>query len=118
MLSTELETLPIIDVELGKKLLGDKEDIIDDILELLIDSLPNELATIQRSYAKEEYERMLSVVHRLHGAVCYSPTPRLKLVLSHLETRLKHNIIDELPVLLDMLEYETKEVINAKKFTI
>lgn len=117
MLATQLRTLPIIDFELGKQLVGDRTELIQDILSLLIDSLPSELETIKTSYDLQEYECMLAAVHRLHGAVCYSPTPRLKLVLSHLETRLKNNIIDELPLLLKLLELETKEVIKAKNFT-
>ena len=113
----ELRTLPIIDKVLEKKLAGNTHDTITDILPLLIDSLPKELADIKRSYDEKQYDRMLYAVHRLHGAVCYSPTPRLKLVLSHLETRLKNNIIDELPILLGLLEFETKEVINAKNIS-
>src|SRR5690242_3339674 len=113
----ELRTLPIIDKALEKKLAGTQINTMNDILYLLIDSLPKELADIKRSYDEKQYERMLYAVHRLHGAVCYSPTPRLKLVLSHLETHLKNNIIDELPFLLGLLEFETKEVINAKNFS-
>jgi len=114
MLAIELRNLPIIDIDTGKKALGNNEELIKDVLRLLIDTLPNEIATIKRSYHSHQYDRMLAAVHRLHGAVCYSPTPRLKLVLSHLESHLKHNIIDELPLLIDTLENETKEVINAR----
>lgn len=116
MLSTELRTLPFIDIELGKKILGNNEEAIKDVLRLLVAALHTELAAIKSSYNEQQYENMLTVVHRLHGAVCYTPTPRLKLVLSHLETNLKNNIIDRLPLMLETLEYETTEVINANRF--
>lgn len=114
MLATQLNTLPIIDQDLQRKLLGDTKDTIPDILDLLIDSLPHDVAAIKAALETKSHEQMLALVHRLHGAVCYSPTPRLKLVLSLLETQLRNNIIDELPSLLELLEKETKEVIRAR----
>ena len=114
MFITELSKLPVIDIEYGKKILGNNETIIKDVLLLLINLLPDELEKIKLSYKKQQYGHLLTAIHRLHGAVCYSPTPRLKLVLSLLETELKNNIIDRLPLLLDTLEHETKEVMDTK----
>jgi two-component system sensor histidine kinase BarA len=95
--------LPIIDWEQGIRLAGGKQDLAEEMLGLLIQTLPNDILTIKQAHDQQtRYQR----IHRLHGAICYCGLPRLKNVLGQLETELKTSRMVNLPTLLDQLETE------------
>lgn len=101
-----LNHLPVIDWELCVKVAGDKEELAAEILQELMTNLSNDVTTIRNLYLESNYSALLRKVHKLHGAVCYSGLPRLKITISHLETALKNNIISSLLSLLDQLHAE------------
>lgn len=103
---TELTHLPVIDWELGLKLAGNKIELAEEMLELFIGNLSKELSTIKHHYFEQNYKELLRHVHRVHGALCYCGLPRLKTVITKLETELKNNIIMSLPSLLNQLDTE------------
>jgi two-component system, NarL family, sensor histidine kinase BarA len=100
------ENLPVIDWEQSIKLAGNKRELANDILVLLIKDLPDDTSAINASYKAQNYQEMLRQVHKLHGALCYCGLPRLKTVVSRLETELKNNIMDSLPPLIETLDNE------------
>ena len=102
----ELDHLSVIDWELGIKLAGNKRDLAEEILNMLIKNLPDDMSAITQLYHDKNYLGLLQRVHKLHGAICYCGLPRLKTVLSHLETDLKSHIMDSLPSLHDQLHAE------------
>lgn len=102
----ELEHLPIIDWDLGIKLAGNQQPLAHDLLGLLVNSLPQEVFTIKDLHAKKNYPELTKQVHKLRGAVAYCGLPRLKTLLSLLETELKNHIMFSLPPLIDQLDVE------------
>ena len=86
-----LKTNEHIDLELGKKLAGGKEQLAIEMLEMLSESIPEDIAEIEKAYEDKEYKSLLDLIHRFHGAVCYAGTPRLKHLTEDLETQLKTN---------------------------
>jgi two-component system sensor histidine kinase BarA len=108
----DLENLLFIDWELGKKLAGNKIDLAEDLLEMLVKSLPDDLAQIKTLYNKQDYSELLKAVHKLHGAFSYCGTPRLKIVAAHLESNLKNNIINDLSTLLNQLDFEVSNLLE------
>lgn len=104
----ELDKLPIINWELGIKLAGGNKKLAEDVLEVLIKTLPADIHTIQQLYLAQSYQTLRQQVHKLHGAVCYCGTPRLKTLLAQLEITLKNNIITDLSSLLNQLDVEVK----------
>jgi two-component system sensor histidine kinase BarA len=105
-LDKKLNQLPVLDWELSMKMAGGKREVAEEILSMLLDTLPNEKISIQSLYEQQQIADLTQRVHKLHGAVCYCGTPRLKIVLNHIETQLKNNIMDDLPILLDRLSKE------------
>jgi two-component system, NarL family, sensor histidine kinase BarA len=87
------QSLPVIDWKLGATLLGNKEDAAKEILGLFIKGLPEEIANIKKLHLDGNYTLLRSSVHKLHGAICYCGTPRLKVIIASLETELKNNIM-------------------------
>lgn len=111
-MNMELRDLPIIDWEQGLKLAGNREDLAKEILGMLAKRLEHDLTLIKELNAKGDYNALRDEAHKLHGAVCYCGTPRLKSVLAKLETDLKNNIMDDLPNLLDQLNVEVTLVLE------
>lgn len=111
----KLEDMPVIDWEEGIRLAGHKKELARDIINMLARDLPHELASIHKQHREKNYQELLKTVHKLHGAVCYTGTPRLKRVLVSLETQLKTNIMDGSPSLLDQLDTEVNRLLEHIK---
>ena len=88
------------------KLAGNKRELAEEMLALFIKDLPKDVIAIHQSYQDHNFVEMLRQVHKLHGALCYCGLPRLKTVVSRLETELKSNIMDSLPILTELLKSE------------
>ena len=78
----------IIDLELGKTLVGSKV-AAKKMLAMLVAVLPQERKAIKDSLEKKDLIRFLSLVHKLHGGTCYCGVPRLKQAAFDLEVALK-----------------------------
>jgi two-component system sensor histidine kinase BarA len=107
-----LSDLPVIDWEQGKKLAGNNSGLANEIIEMLIKRLPQDLESINQLSKIPDYLALRNEVHKLHGAVCYCGTPRLKATLMKLETDLKNHIMIDLPYLLDRLNDEVQQVLD------
>ena len=108
----DLSNLPVIDWDLALKLAGQKPDLAKELLALLLKGLPQDFDNINEAYQRKNYIEMLRLVHKLHGALCYCGTPRLKTLIARLEFELKNNIIENLPTLVELLNIEVKRVLE------
>ncbi len=71
-----MDELKHIDLEHGKKVVGD-EDIARNLLKMLIDNLPKYLSSIRNSRSAKSWHQLGDDVHGLKGATCYTSTPML-----------------------------------------
>lgn len=101
----EVRHLPIIDWEQAIRVANNK-DLAQEILSMLIKQLPKDLANIKQAHEENNFSDLLRLVHKLHGALCYTGALRLKMIISHLETDLKRNIMDNLTPLITQLSQE------------
>jgi two-component system sensor histidine kinase BarA len=108
----KLQQLPIIDWEEGTRLAGHKKELARDILNMLVRDLPNEMRTMRQLHEEKNFAELVKSVHKLHGAVCYTGTPRLKTLLAALETQLKTNIMDGSSSLLQQLDTEVSYLLE------
>ncbi len=102
----------VIDWELGLKLAGNKKELADEMLTMLVKSLPEEIEKIRQLKEKNDSKELLQRLHKLHGAVCYCGVPRLKRAIHSLESALKKNKHEELPELFKQFESEMDDVIS------
>lgn len=79
----------IIDFELAKRMLNGKEELVHDMLNLLVNSLPEEQIKLQEHYTKEEWPAIQGIAHKLKGGASYCGTIRLKEACSQLEEAIK-----------------------------
>jgi two-component system sensor histidine kinase BarA len=102
----DLSHLPVIDWEQAIKTAGNQKTLAEDILRLLLQTLPEEASRISLLGKEKNYTELLKKVHKLHGALCYCGLPRLKTIVECLETNLKNNIMINLPSILDQFNTE------------
>ena len=86
-----------------------KEDLALDMLQMLIDSIPHNIIKIEQAMNMQDDESLLKIIHKLHGACCYTGVPQLKKLSHSIETALKQhssiaNIEPELLEILDELQ--------------
>lgn len=68
---------------------GGKCQLMKDMLNMLLASLPASREALQRAVAADDGTALLQQIHKLHGACCYTGVPRLKQLAELLETQLK-----------------------------
>ncbi len=103
-----LDDLPILDQAAGLKLAGQNIALAEEILSLFIKELETEVPVFHTLLSSKNYQELQRRVHKLHGACCYTGTPRLKTLLHTLETELKSPIMENLAPILDQLDTEVR----------
>ncbi len=68
---------------------GGKVELANEMLNMLLLSIPETLTLLEESQEKEDTAHLLSIMHKFHGACCYTGVPRLKKLAETLETALK-----------------------------
>ena len=77
------------DWEASLRLMGNKEAVTEELALLLRDMLPEFGSQLQTAFEKNDLFNIQIVAHKLHGGLCYVVTPRLKYLISQLETACK-----------------------------
>lgn len=81
--------LPVIDLELGAKLLDGDEAIARSMIKELAAILPESLQDLQNAFRAKDIKKLADVAHYVHGGACYCGTPRLKAAALALEKQAK-----------------------------
>ncbi len=84
-----LQTSRHVDWELALLRAAGKPQLAREMLQLLIDSLPQTLADLDKYRASHQRDALIQLVHKLHGATCYTGVPRIKALSELIETELK-----------------------------
>ncbi|QSX39851.1 two-component sensor histidine kinase BarA [Shewanella cyperi] len=87
-----------------------KQDLALDMLQMLVESLPDTVAKIELALDRHDNEQMVTVVHKLHGASCYCGVPTTQKLCQDIESSLKRggDISDVEPEILELLDELTK----------
>lgn len=83
------ERLAVLDREEGLRLAAGKIDLEEDMLRMLIESLPGERLRIEQYITTNANEELLEVIHKLHGACRYCGVPQLRACCQRAEELLK-----------------------------
>lgn len=87
-----LKPVPLIDWDTALQRAAGKQDLAQEMLQLLVQSLPQAEQQIEQALADNDQQLLLHALHKLHGACCYTGVPRLKNLLEALETQLKKGV--------------------------
>lgn len=117
--SNERNTM-IIDWQAALKQSANKEDLARDMLQMLVDYIPEVNAIVESALEDEhcDTEQLIHYVHKLHGSSSYCGVPRLKSVCAAIEKALRSGAtIEEIePELFELQDEMEKVVASAKPY--
>jgi len=102
----------IFDHKLALKLADNKYQLAKEMFEMLIACLPKHQNELDEAFQKQDLKELLMATHKLHGAVCYSGTPRLTAAIYQLESALKTNNTKEIKKLYQQVIEEIYTVLE------
>jgi two-component system sensor histidine kinase BarA len=100
-----------IDWKLSIKMAGGKEELAKDMIQMLIQHIPQARDEINTAKMANSLDELLRVVHKFHGATCYVGVPRLTRCAKNYETHLKtHGLKQDVENLHQQLMAEMERV--------
>lgn len=108
-----------LDWPLALRQAANKEDLARDLLQMLIEFLPQVSDRVKAVLEGEEDDTILDLIHKLHGSCSYSGVPRLKQLCFYLEQQLRQGVSngDLEPEWLELLD-EIELVETEAKFQL
>lgn len=102
-----------LDWSLATRQAANKPDLARDLLQMLLDSLPDVQQHIETLLAGHPVADTLPLIHKLHGSCGYSGVPRLKQLSYTLETALRKgtDVLELEPEWLELLD----EIANVRR---
>ncbi|WP_419148810.1 two-component sensor histidine kinase BarA [Pseudoalteromonas 'SMAR'] len=96
----------MLDWPLALQRAGNKPDLALEMLNMLLTSAAETLEQIETAHEQSDVQTLLKVIHKFHGACCYTGVPTLKKLAEIIETALKQNrpISDIEPELFDLID--------------
>jgi len=88
-----------IDMNLGLELVGGREELATQMLDLFISMIPEHQTEIDTALKNKDSKQLAAAAHKFLGATCYVGTPYLKQITKKLETAAKQenpNNLDEI----------------------
>lgn len=79
----------MIDWQLALQRAGGKEDLANEMLSMLLLSIPETQKLISEAFDDSDSKELLSIIHKFHGACCYTGVPKIKNLAETIETALK-----------------------------
>jgi two-component system sensor histidine kinase BarA len=101
-----------IDWSLSIKLAGNKVDLAQEMLIMLIESLPSDKGRIIQTYRARDFFELREQVHKLHGACCYVGVPKLKNIAKELEAAIAAQSTEQIKNYISHLEDEIDEILS------
>ncbi len=78
-----------LDWELALQRAAGKVELAKEMLQILLKSLPDTLQELRNFMATDQREPLIQLIHKLHGATCYTGVPHIKQLTEIIETQLK-----------------------------
>jgi two-component system sensor histidine kinase BarA len=107
----------VVDWQAALKQSANKEDLAKEMLQMLIDYIPEVSSVVEEALEDETYsiEELLHHVHKLHGSCSYSGVPKLKAVCAEIEKSLRSGsaIEDVEPELFELQDEMDKVLTTA-----
>ena len=96
----------MLDWGLALQRAGNKPDLALEMLNMLLSSVPETLQQLESAQDAEDLPTLLKVVHKFHGACCYTGVPTLKKLAEIIETGLKQEkpLSDIEPELFELVD--------------
>lgn len=108
------ESLPVIDLMLGAKLLGCNEQAAQKMINELAALLVDNLRDLRSAYTARDSKKLDDIAHYIYGGSCYCGVPRLQAAASAFEKALRSVPPVDFSAAYQNLCQEIEAVITAK----
>jgi len=105
---------PSVDLALCAKTVGGDEAMAKELITMLKNALPQHQLEIEIAIKANNHEDLQLAVHKLHGATCYTGTPKLKALCQELEDAAKSQSNQMIEALTPKLFSEINNVLACK----
>jgi len=102
----------VVNLQMGLELANNKQDLADDMLSMLFESLTKDRTALRDDLHNKDYSLMLERVHKLHGATRYTGVPNLQLSAKALEETLKLKQYESVSALCETLIIDIEDIIQ------
>lgn len=109
-----------LDWQLALRQAAGKPDLARDMLQMLIDFLPEVRNKIEEQLVGENPQGLIDLIHKLHGSCGYSGVPRMKNLCQLLESQLREGTPEEdlEPEFLELLDEMDNVAREARKWLL
>lgn len=83
-----IKNIPSLDWDLSLKLAVGNHKLAKKLFNMMISSLPKEQMLINNALNNNQLTQLKEMIHKLHGACCYTGLPKLKHIAKNLETEI------------------------------
>lgn len=105
----------IFDLDKALSIVDGKEEIAKEMFDMLADSLSAEKKLIQHHLENQDTQKLIEVVHRIHGASKYTGTINIARHANFLETHLKELGMEEVEGVADDFIEAIDELLNHRQ---
>jgi len=102
----------VVNLTMGLKLANNKQDLADDMLSMLFESLTKDRIALKDNLNNQDYASLLERVHKLHGATRYTGVPNLQRSAQALEESLKQEQYNDIKPLCETLIIDVEDIIQ------
>lgn len=104
-----------LDFEEGMRLAGGKLESAKEMIQLLVKSLPDDIADIREAAKNKDAEELHDLIHRMYGGLCYCGTPKLRRLVGEFKEALIAKDLSNLSDQVDRIATEAQAVIVQSK---
>ena len=96
-----------------------KHDLAVQMLSMLVKSIPSTLEQLEMYVEEQNVDELTKVIHKFHGACCYTGVPKIRALAEQIEIGLKaeHDLEMVEPELFELIDELTKFKEQAKTWT-
>lgn len=109
------QATPIVDIQQCLKLSNNKSQLAIEMFTMLLENLTRDINDINAAFKSSDNDTLLTRVHKLHGACCYTGVPILKNIIKEFEQSIKLEQIEQYPELLQRLEKASQDLLEWHK---
>jgi two-component system sensor histidine kinase BarA len=107
--------LPVRDAEEALRITGGSLEVADMLLADLLGSLPDQLAAAADTLAREDWEALRALIHRIKGATAVCAVPALHHAVCELQQGARDNDAGHVRSSIDRVERERQRLVAEQE---
>jgi two-component system sensor histidine kinase BarA len=99
-----------VDIKLSLDLSANNESLLQQIFVILLRDIPHHKDQLSNAAQQLDYEKLSTIIHKIHGVTCYACLPRLKLQVESIQQKLAQESYLHLEVAVDAMIEELEQI--------